>query len=173
MADLTVTELRDYVATALSDASLQSFLDEAYLAIEDTLGPSGPLAERLHGAGELLMLSRRATSITSVLQYQPWPSAALTLASNDYELSTSGRVLRRLGTGTNPGWHWGTVLVTYQPPDDTSRRTKAAVELVKLDLAYSGYTGESTQSESRSFDDLAAQRQAIMATFVDQDPALL
>jgi hypothetical protein len=170
---LSVTRLRDFVATTLSDASLQAMLDRAFSDIAKKLGPAGVTTEHLTASGPLLMLSRRALGIASIARFYPWTGSTLTLATDDYELSTSGRMLRRLRTGTNPALYWGEVWVTYTPEDDSPTRVMGAVDLVRTEVAYSGYTSESTQSESRGFGDLAKERQAILEALVDHDPAVL
>ncbi len=174
VAVLTVAQLRDFIPTNLSDASLQAILDDALQTVDGALGPSGDVTEWLEASGPLLALSRPCSAVTSIVTAPTWYSVGgVTLAPTDYEVSQSGRTLRRLRTGVNPSWWWGPVTVTYQRSTDTPLRVRATVELVKLTLAWSGYLGESTQSESRSFGDLQAQRQAILAGIVEQDPVFI
>jgi hypothetical protein len=174
---LTVAQLRDFVPSNLGDASLQAILDDALQTVDDALGPTGDVTEWLTASGPLLSLSTPCSAVTSIVtdpNWSTWYSAGgITLDPTDYEVSGTGRVLRRLRTGVNPSWWWGGVTITYQRPSDTTLRVRATVELVKLTLAWSGYLGESTQSESRSFGDLQAQRQAILAGFVEQDPVFI
>jgi hypothetical protein len=127
----TVTRLREFVTSSLSDAALQTYLDAAMDAIDDALGPV-VCHERLSAThGDMLALGREAESITSVVE--GWN--ALALATDDYELSDSGTILYRLHTGTNPAYHWhGRVHVTYVRDDSTAERIRVAVALVYLDL---------------------------------------
>ena len=127
----SVTRLREFVTTSLSDSALQVYLDAAMDAIDDVLGPL-VCHERIRSCrGDMLPLGREAESITSVVE--GWGAA--TLAADDYELSDSGMVLYRLHTGTNPRHHWqGPVRVTYVREDAAAERVRVAVALVYLDL---------------------------------------
>ena len=130
---LTVTELRLFVETTLTDAALQLLLDAADDEIED-VAPSGSVDELLSpGHGDLLMLSRPAESITSVVEGHY--GAEVTLATDDYEIRSSRQTLRRLRTGTNPAYHWrGRVSIVYVPEVDTDQRKRVQLALVQLDL---------------------------------------
>ena len=132
-AGLTVADLRLYVTSALTDAALQLLLDAADDEIED-VAPSGSVDELLSpGHGDLLMLSRPAESITSVVEGHY--GAEVTLATDDYEIRSSRQTLRRLRTGTNPAYHWrGRVDVTYVPEPDADQRKRVQLALVQLDL---------------------------------------
>lgn len=130
---LTVDELRLHITSSLTDEALQLLLDAAYAAIEETAVPIGSVTELITpGYGDLVMLARKADSITSVIE------GTTTLAADDYELRSSGRVLRRLSTGTNAASYWlGRLDVTYAVPSDMAERKRVQLELVKLDLAFS------------------------------------
>lgn len=127
---LTVDELRDFVSSTLSDASLQLLLDAAYDEIEDA-APSAEVAELIGPVrGDLIMLGRAAASVEHVYEND------VEIAADDYELRPSGTTLRRLSTGTNPAYAWrGRVDVRYLPDVDTTVRKRVQLELVKLDLA--------------------------------------
>lgn len=131
---LSVTDLRLRVTSSLGDVALQGLLDAAYEAIDAYAGDSGPVQELLtaSGNGPLLMLSRRALAVSSVIEHET------TLADDDYELRSSGQMLYRLNTGTNPRRTWRAVRidVTYTPYIDDADRDRVAGELVKLDLNY-------------------------------------
>jgi hypothetical protein len=163
----TVTRLREFVTSGLSDAVLQTYLDAAMDAIDDALGPL-TCKERLHASrGDMLMLGREAESITSVVEDAR--NTALTLAADDYELSDSGQLLYRLRTGTNPRWGWhGRVDVTYVRSDDMAERIRVAVALVQLDLGHApGLASQTigTWSETyRNDQDYAVQRDALLAS---------
>lgn len=164
----TVTRLREFVTTTLSDSALQVLLDDAFLAIDDTVGPLEDVREQFEAVpGDLLMLSVRAQSITSVTENSRYMPIAL--AADDYELSPSGRTLRRLHTGTHPIWNWwGRVLVTYRPFDNTATRIRVAVELVRLEISFNpglAATTIGTWSETyRQGAPYAQQRAEILAS---------
>jgi hypothetical protein len=119
---------------------LQRLLDAAYEAIILAAGPylavSG-LDDEIdeiitpRGIGPLLRLARPAQSITSVIEGET------TLAADDYDTGSSGYVLRRLDTGTNPASYWlDRIYIQYQPYSDMALREVAQIELVKLDIAF-------------------------------------
>jgi len=139
---LSVDQFRAFVETPLSDEALLILLDAAAQAIVREHGPAGETTERLRARGDLLMLSRPALSIATVIEDARW--SALSLADDDYELSSSGQTLYRLSDGTNPGWCWrGRVDVTYTPFDDTAERQRVQRALVMLDINYhSGLTSQ-------------------------------
>ncbi len=137
----TVADLRQFVRSSLPDSALQTLLDSAFAAVDATDGPFA-IRELLRPRGHVMGLSREAERIVVVIEdvrFQP-----LTLAADDYQLSTTGQALYRLNTGTNPRWRWGRpwgrnddlVDVTYVRPDNTADRIRVAVELVQLELNY-------------------------------------
>lgn len=164
---LSVDSLRLRVTSSLGDVALQGLLDAAYEAIDNHLGASGPVQELImaSGSGPLLMLSRRALSITAVVEHET------TLAADDYELRSSGQMLVRLNTGTNPrrSWRAARIDVTYSYVDD-AERDRVATELVKLDLNYKpGLVSEQIGDWQEQFarNDLFnydTERDAILAT---------
>ena len=143
----TVTMLREYVTTTLSDAVLQTYLDAAFADIDD-VAPSGPVNELIRqGRGDLLMLAQPAEEILSIVERD------VTLAADDYEVRSSGQTLRRLRTGTNPAWGWqGRIDVSYIPDVDAASRIRVAIELVKLDLvSQSGLTSQTIGTWSETY----------------------
>jgi hypothetical protein len=170
---LTVDRLREYVSSGLTDAALQVLLDAAWDAIEDA-SPSADVRERLTGRGNLLMLSQPAASVTSVIERAQW--SPVTLTSDDYELSTTGRVLYRLRTGTNPGWHWqGHVDITYRPDVDVATRIAVAIDLVKFDLSRSaGLVSQSVGSWTETYQQSLShsQQRAEILARLDSGPVM-
>lgn len=137
---LSVDDLRLIHVSSLGDQALQTFLDAAYQSIDAYVGVTGDAQELLKasGNGPLLMLSRRAESISVLVEND------ITLDPSDYQLRASGQMLYRLNTGPNPrrSW-WGRVDVTYSPYLDDADRDRVAVSLVKLDINYApGLTSE-------------------------------
>jgi len=165
--DFTVTRLREFVTSSLSDSALQVYLDAAVEDVDDVLGPL-TVHERFRVHGSLLPLSREAESISTVVD------GPTTLAADDYELSDSGRYLRRLHDGTNPAYWWARhVDVTYVRDDPVASRWRAVVALVQLDLDQRpGLQSETigtyayTKSTTRSYPEL---RDEILATLTDSD----
>jgi len=137
---LSVDALRLRVTSSLGDEALSGLLEAAYEAIDNYAGTVGDVQEMLlaSGNGPLLMLSRRAIAIESIIEND------VTLAADDYELRSSGQMLVRLATGANSRRYWfGRIDVTYQPYLDDADRDRVAAELVQLDLNYKpGLTSE-------------------------------
>jgi hypothetical protein len=167
---LTVARLGEFVSSTVSAGSLQLLIDAALDTIAGVIGPPGDVSETFSPHGDRLMLSRRAESVVSVVENQPW--APVTLVADDYGLSSSGYIVTRLRTGTNPRWAWSArVAVTYRPPDDTARRVTAAIDLVRLEIAFNpglasqtiGTWAESYTSSGSSGRSYAEQRADILA----------
>jgi hypothetical protein len=136
---LTVDQFREHVTSSLGDEAIQRLLDAAAETIELAAGPyasAGTITEILGSqSGPLLMLSRSAESVSEVIEGTG--SSATTLAVDDYELSQSGNILRRLNDGTNPSWRWRhRTFATYLPLSDLAIRDMVQLELVKLDIAF-------------------------------------
>lgn len=170
---LSVDQLRLRLNTPLGDEALQDKLDAAYELIDQRLGPIGEAAELLDARGPLLMLSRRAISITSIKE------GLRTLDTGDYQLRTGGRTLLRLQTGANPSRRWrGRVDVTYLPFLNEASRDEAAASLVELDLNFTpGLVSERIGDWAQEFVqdqslDINAQRELILAG-LDADFILL
>lgn len=165
---LTVDLLRGYITTALSDEALDALLDAAYEAIDQYAGASGSITELISpGPGDLLMLSRRASAISSLKEKD------IALATDDYQLH-GDQLVRRLDTGTNPAWRWrGRVDVTYTALTDTASRDRVAIALVNLDLDFApGLTSQrlgdfSETADQRPYDEQRAEILAsLFATFM-------
>lgn len=137
---LTVDQFREHVTSSLGDEAIQRLLDAAYESIILAAGPyasDGTITEILtpRGIGPLLMLSRQAESVSEVIEGTG--ASATTLAADDYELSQSGNILRRLSDGTNAALYWRyRTFVTYLPQSDLAIRDVAQLELVKLEIAF-------------------------------------
>ena len=132
MTLLTEAEARTHITTPLVSAALMRLLDAAEATITDAIGPVGVVTEyQTAGPGDIIMLSHRASAVTSVKERET------TLNANDYEILGSGRVLHRLHTGANPQWGWyGQLVITYTPVSDLARRKVAQLALVNLDLDF-------------------------------------
>lgn len=165
---LALDELRQHIETDLEDDALQRLLDAAYQAIDEYAGVEGDVSEYLRaGYGDLLFLSRRALSITSVIERD------VTLAASDYELRPSGLQLRRLTTGTHPSTRWhGRIDVTYTALADDAERDRVAIELCKLDVTHEpglasqtlGAWSETYQTGTAQTGGYSDQRAAILAS---------
>lgn len=126
MASLTVSELREFVTTDLSDEALQTLLDAAWAAL--TIATTAN--ELISARGELLLLSRRASALTAAVE------RGVTLDTSDYELRSDGVSVRRLNTGVWPyarGWR-GPIDISYTVAVSEAELQRAQIELVRLDI---------------------------------------
>lgn len=173
MTLLSLEELKALLpATSLSDEALALLLSAAEEAIAEAHGPldydeETPIIETHKPAGPLLMLGRRASSITTVLEGH----VELT-NGDDYALRPSGSIITRLTpTGLPRSWRPVTVTVTYVPLSHIADRKRVASELVKLDIAFSpGLASQTigpwteTYSSGRTYADQRAEVLASLAS---------
>lgn len=161
---LTPAQFQEHVSTSLGAEALQRLLDAAETAIVARIGLPTPVNELITSHGELLMLSRPAESVTTVIE------GTTTLAVDDYQLRSSGMILRRLSTGTNRATCWrGRIDVTYVPLDDAAERERVQIALVQLDLNYDpGSTGETigawSEQQSQTGETYDAERESILGS---------
>jgi hypothetical protein len=127
---LEVDDLREHIGDGPSDDVLERFLAAAYQSIDADVGPSSAVAsELLRPFGSLVILSRRASAVTSVREGDD------VLATDDYALRPGGKYLQRRRDGRPVAWRrW--VDVTYTPLPEDAERDRVAIKLVELDLAY-------------------------------------
>jgi hypothetical protein len=161
---LTVTTFRQRVETAIGDEALDALLTDTYEAIARVLGPAGPLTEVLTAdAGDVLLLSRPAASIDSVIE------EAVELDPTDYGLKTA-HLLIRLTTGVHPSRRWrGRPEITYLVRGDDAERDRIALALASLELTFkpglaSQHLGQWSESYQTS-PSYAEQRDAIFASY--------
>lgn len=181
MTILSVAQLEEHITTTLGDDALGRLLDAAEESIIERAGPAideylvTDTTERFAPRGPVLMLARRATDIVLVTEYAHL-ALPTTLAADDYELSSSGNLLRRVQGGTHSSDHWNPeVAVTYTPYTDAATRQRVQIELVKLDIAVNPglsmqVVGSWTeQYQSKPYSDL---REEILAS-LHADPVVM
>jgi hypothetical protein len=169
--ELTVTRLRTFLTSALSDAALGVYLTAALEAVDDVLGPATATERHRPVHGDILALAGEAEAITAVVEYDR-STSPVTIAADDYEASDSGRLLYRLATGTNPAYAWrGAVKVTYRRPQDAAAREIAVVSLIQLDLNHTpGLTSEQIGTWQVAYaptGNYATDRAAILAALMN------
>ena len=167
MALVTVAILREHLETDIIDASVQRLIDDAESEIDEQHGELLTHTDEFHGevTANAVFLSRIATAITTVTEEikSGGEYTATVLALDDYELKFRGRQLRRLVTGTNPRSRWGdTVTVVYTPQDDTNRRMRVAIDLVKLAVAFNGLDSEKIGDYAAQQTKYGVRRQEIL-----------
>lgn len=181
---LTIAQFKEHVTTTLGDDALQRLLDDADEAIIERAGPAiddylvTSVTEWFSPHGDRIMLSRRASSIVEVLEHAQRETPT-TLGADDYELSASGTILRRLRGGTNSATRWHPdVSVEYAPYSDAANRQRVQLALVKLDIASNPGLASQTvgawteQYSANSVWNYQVEREAILAT-LHPDPVVM
>jgi hypothetical protein len=155
--------IRARIETDLGDPALQSLYTAQQEAIDERLGPVGPLTVRRTPSGPLLGLPRRAVEIISVVENR------VALETSDWLLRPSGLILERIGR-----LRWlGRVDVAFQPLPDTARREQAAIALIKLELTHNpGLAGAKFGSWAETYSQQGGQsyeqaREEILCTLED------
>lgn len=146
MSVLTPAEFRDAIDTGTSDTALQGLIDSAEFDIVAACGPLGTLEDRRRGGTRYVYLSRRAASITTVVERYGDPLGIddVPMDPTDWTFLPDRQTLRREWVGVHRNDRWADeVIVTYVILDDTVSRKRATINLVKLELAYQpGLTGQ-------------------------------
>lgn len=167
MALLTPAQFREHHETDLGDDALQRLLDDAENEIVRRFGEHVTQTEWLEpgiGNAKLLFLTRRVSAVTSVAETVVEETTAL--AADDYAVE-SGFLLRRLSDGTNGRTYWGDrVKVVYTPEDDTPRRKRVQVDLVKLAIQYEGLKASSVGNQRLDMGDYETQRRAVLSALL-------
>jgi hypothetical protein len=147
---IETAELRKHgIASSVDETRLEQLRDAAEMAIERHVGALGPRVDVLYGAGDMLPLGRRTSSVTAVRETVR--GSTTVLDPTDFELTPSGRYLRRLEAGPNPRREWGErVIVESEPSDNRADRIRVLVGLVKLDLGFSAHQSESAPDYQRT-----------------------
>lgn len=182
---LTVAAFQDLVTTSLDEDAIQLLLDAAEEAVIGRAGPTvdeyaaTSRTERFRPSGGSLMLSERALSIVAINEYAD-SATPIELEEDDFQLSASGRMVRRRigGTNSSPAWR-GAVEVEYVPDSDTARRAAAQLNLVKLEIAFTpGLASQVVGAWTETYTNVGTlpydqQREAILAALVDEPLVML
>ena len=175
---LTVDEFRALTPTDLSDVALQVLLDAAYQAIVIHSGPLEEQTEYHDGGSTYVFMRQQVGSISSVVE--TYGHQSTTLAADDWRLREDLYSLRRLWTGTHPGFahaqgpihepYWGEVAVTYIPLDMTAERKRVQYALVVHDLnTHPGLTEQRIGEWSEKY----AARSATSLTYAQEREGIL
>lgn len=158
----TVADIHGMFETDIDDRLLENLIDAEAEEVSSRFGPDVGCVEEARPSGSFLSLSRKAGSITSVVEIDG--TVETTLASDDYRLRNGGWRMERLTTGTNSRSDWGArVLVTFQTPDN-ARRWRVVVDLVKLALQYDALSMETAGENSSNHVKYQDERESILAT---------
>ena len=153
MSLLTPDDIRQHIDTDLGNEALQRLIDDAEDDIVRAYGPTtGTVTERFTpGPGDAwIFTSRPISAITSITELRSTYAGEtdVTLGSADYVLEGTRQIRRKQG-GTNSASSWGPLTtIVYTPADDTDRRKRVLIDLVRLALRYdatrSGSVGDTS-----------------------------
>lgn len=169
MALLTTDEVRQHVEADLSDEALGRLIDDCEAEIERRFGPlSTEIAVYEEpGRANNLILERPADSITKVTETivsSDGSEEETELETDDYKLIWEGRFLKRLPGGTNGRRWWGDrVEVEYAPEDESARRKRVLIDLVKLEVRYTASEDERLPDYSARSADYKKERERLLA----------
>jgi len=164
MSLITVDQLREHIETDMSDDALQRLADDAEAEIISKYGPHTSQVEPflLDTAQSFLYLSRPVDAITSVVETVD--GVETTLAADDYELVSQWRRINRLGTGTHGRTYWGEkVVVTYAVTDENAERTGVIIDIVKLEVEYTGNKSDDFGDVKMTRKDVRRERKELMS----------
>lgn len=179
MSLLTLAQVREHVESDLGDDAMQRVIDGADAEIIRRLGVLATHTHVTEGGEQLLHLPRKASSISSVTERYAVSGGSYTnvsLSADDYTLYSDGRRAERLNNGTNPADLWqGTVTVVFVPADaGSAERSMLLVNLVKLELAYTGRLSEGIGDvRVQSAADHSAAKAALFAALLGAGRRLL
>jgi hypothetical protein len=148
---VTVAALRLKVKTGLSDANLQTIIDNEEAALVAKFGAHGdgvtPVTELAQRVGPSVYLGRRAVSVTTVATY-PGATPATLATTSYYTWPSQGRIqLYPSGLLTDTDVSNELITVTYVPADDREVRKQVITELVRLALEQTAMKSESIAGE--------------------------
>jgi len=180
MANLDLAALRAHLETDLTDTPLQLLLDDSYAAIENRIGPEGEQTVTLsiRSTTRYVRLPRPIVDAADISEIiQRWGNSEETLETDEWRW-VSGRTIERLvgsGNGDWVLWGWNFVheedvhfdlIVTYTPKDETIRRNRVAVDLVRLAIQNTGLKSESAGDYSSSAKEYQEERSSIIHELV-------
>ena len=161
---MTLTVLRTFIETDLSDSALTVILAAADEDVTTAVGPDTSMIEERDMQGQkILWLERPCLTMTSITETDSSGNVT-TLDATDYHLHPNQLRVTRLNTGTNPKSGWtGLITLTYAP-GDLNTRQRALVALVTLELDYRyGKKSENIGDHSMTQQDYDKERARIIS----------
>jgi hypothetical protein len=161
---LTLTDVRNRVETGLDNTTLQRILTAAQKSIGRSAGNATAQVETFNALGNrFIVLRRRSSAITSIVERMSLYSDPVTLASGDYRKVGGYQYLRQTGS-TNSASTWGAeVVVTYVPEVDDEVRDRATLDLVQIDVEFRAFDREGVGDWEGYQSDYNARRRAVLA----------
>ncbi len=161
---MTVAEVKAYLPSCeITDAGLEGMIAGIEAELVQRYGDNISIEESFDTGRETQSIfpSRLVDTVTSVVEL--WGEVEYTLDVSDYEVINKRRVDRK-STGLNGRPCWGDrVKLVYKPVDDTAQRNQVIVDLVKLELAWSGADSERIGDYSMTQGDYERRRNDILS----------
>lgn len=165
--------MRGFVETDLSDDNLQILIDDADAEIVLRFGPHTTAQEWFVDdvPGQFIFPQRSVASVTSIdetIYFQigvtTWAETTTTLSADDYEITPDAKSIRRLTTGVNGRFNWGErINLIYVPADETARRKRVEIDLVRLALQYDALQQSKDGDHQQQGLDYEAERNRLLA----------
>ena len=166
MALLDRVKLR--IETDLTDAELQSMIDEIVAEIDARFGVVGAITvfldgdRALDGDRKFLALNRPDSGATITITEIDGTDETL-LVADDFRILHGGRTLERLIDGTNGRDFWERLVkVVYTPVSDQKERDEVVIQMVQLGIEHRGLKSEKDGDYSAGFADYPAEREKII-----------
>ena len=159
--------VKERVETDLSDAELQSMIDDIVNEIETRFGTNAAITVEKDGGLSLLSMTRPIDTgeTVTITEIEADNTTETVLAANDYRIRNGGRIVERLATGNNGRCAWApTVRLAYTPVSDAAKREAVVIKLVQLDIEYRGLTSERAGDWQATYPDAAAEREKHLMT---------
>ena len=144
MTLLSATQLREHIETDLGDGAIDRIANAAEKMIDREIGAVGAITQIFNewgyprGRDRVLFTTLPIGSITSIKERDDPDDTQLTLSADDFR-QEGNRSLIRLRDGTNPRLFWAQhTEIIYALAAETEIRELVQINLVKLNLMYSG-----------------------------------
>ncbi len=160
MTLVSVEQVRQRVQTDLTDVAIQDLIDNEEEEVIRRAGVHGDgvvsVTEAISPTSSNLFLKRPFVSITSITEYQALDGTGTALDTTDYYAWPGQGRIERLPRGTI----WGQLVsVVYVPIDDSAKRRRVIIELVRLAIEQPAMQAESVAAEySYTAGDFEAKR---------------
>lgn len=161
MAAPTVEEVRAVFETDIVDALIEQMIAAEVEEVESRFGAETSDTQEAYPDGCFIVMNRKAAAITTVTEIQG--TTETVLSSNDYRLRLGGWHLERLSTGTHPQSCFGTRVLIAYTVNESAKRWRVIMDLVKLQLQNDGLKSESTGDNSTVHVDYQEEREKILS----------
>ena len=148
---LTVAEVKEHVATGLTDAALGRIVDaqddyiRRMVGQHDPASPDTTMSYTADQPGHHIPLPRKATSIASVTVIPLYNAAERVVEAKYYSLASEGLAVQLYDYGGFYGLHYpeiNRIKVVFTPAPENDQRTNALIELVRLAVQDTGLDSE-------------------------------